>query len=588
MIVRLHREMKNAPGVVDLLAPWITPDRWRWHETTELNLVELTPAQLAALHRDLEPHGGTPGVAKLRRELSAWQAMLGDKGNARPKNLVQFEAQLRLTLARQARPWLYRQRGEGWLACYVDDVQYHPPERTRDGLIPERCSLRMVWEELGTVRAEKVSWGGDDVRGLSVVEALTCHELGVDTPERHAAHQAEMARYRELVPAIGRQLWARGVATDEDCDGNPESRGSSWWWSRTNEYRMERAGQPTRVVVDVFREDDAKEDDHHRSKVRPDRTFWARYRKGLRTHAKDEDGELEWADDGDEPAEASRKLEIPVHPKLVVFDMSKHLRLKIHVGDLEDYAYDPGLIDKLILPTEMKSLVMMLVEHKSSTFTDVVRGKLSGAVVLLAGPPGCGKTLTAEVFSESEGRPLYSVQCSQLGTDPQALEDELLKVFARATRWGAIMLLDEADVYVHERGNDLAQNAIVGVFLRVLEYQNAVLFLTTNRPDDVDDAIASRCIARVTYQAPDARDQERIWRVLADASGASLADKEIARIVKAHPNLSGRDVKNLLKLAMLMRGAEPIDLAAVTYAQQFKPTQSQFRAERAAEKRGRS
>ena len=46
-------------------------------------------------------------------------------------------------------------------------------------------------------------------------------------------------------------------------------------------------------------------------------------------------------------------------------------------------------------------------------------------------------------------RPLYSVQCSQLGLEPADLERELLKIFTRAARWNAILLLDEADVYIH-------------------------------------------------------------------------------------------------------------------------------------------
>jgi len=203
-----------------------------------------------------------------------------------------------------------------------------------------------------------------------------------------------------------------------------------------------------------------------------------------------------------------------------------------------------------------------------------VHGKAGGAVVLLAGPPGTGKTLTAEVYAEAEGRALYSIQCSQLGTDPDELEDELLKVFARSKRWNAVMLLDEADVYVHERGNDLQQNAIVGVFLRVLEYQDSVLFLTTNRPDDVDDAIASRCIARLTYAIPTGPEQKRIWEVLADASGLPDGQLDVAGIVAAHPTLSGRDVKNLLKLARLIN-PERIDAETIRFVQQFKPTKGQ-------------
>src|SRR3546814_2642760 len=53
--------------------------------------------------------------------------------------------------------------------------------------------------------------------------------------------------------------------------------------------------------------------------------------------------------------------------------------------------------------------------------------------------------------------------------------------------------LDEADVYIRCRDNDLEHNAIVAEFLRTLEYFNGLLFMTTNRINDVDDAILSRC-----------------------------------------------------------------------------------------------
>jgi len=254
-----------------------------------------------------------------------------------------------------------------------------------------------------------------------------------------------------------------------------------------------------------------------------------------------------------------------------VFHMAKHLRMRVHVRNLKAYEYDTKLIDKLIIPSHLKQLVHMLVEHKTTAFADVVAGKGGGAVVLLAGPPGVGKTLTAEVFAESEQRALYSVQCSQLGTDPEELEDALLKVFARANRWNAVLLLDEADVYVHERGDDLLQNSIVGVFLRVLEYQTTILFLTTNRPDDVDDAIASRCIARLNYDVPGPHDQREIWKVLAKTMGMTVAPKVLDGLYENNPKLSGRDIKNLLKLSKLLHGAT-VTVDSIEKVKVYQPT----------------
>ena len=57
--------------------------------------------------------------------------------------------------------------------------------------------------------------------------------------------------------------------------------------------------------------------------------------------------------------------------------------------------------------------------------------------MLLGGPPGVGKTLTAEVFSEATERPLLSVQAAQLGISPTDIENQLVQVLQRGSRWNA-------------------------------------------------------------------------------------------------------------------------------------------------------
>lgn len=272
----------------------------------------------------------------------------------------------------------------------------------------------------------------------------------------------------------------------------------------------------------------------------------------------------------------TKEPEIPIHPLVACFDTKKHLRVRLHVNQLTVYEYDKALGDRLILPQEDRDLINILLAHKS-TFADVVSGKGGGSVVLCTGGPGLGKTLTAELYSEIAARPLYTIQCSQLGTEPDELEEELLKCLARAERWGAITLLDEADVYIRPRGDDLQQNAIVGTFLRVLEYYRGVMFMTTNRPDMVDDAIASRCIARIQYELPNEERMAKIWRDQATLNGAKIPDKEMKLILKAHPALSGRDIKNLMKLALLVAESRKTDgvitAEIVKFVKRFKSTQ---------------
>jgi len=118
----------------------------------------------------------------------------------------------------------------------------------------------------------------------------------------------------------------------------------------------------------------------------------------------------------------------------------------------------------------------------------------------------------------------------------------------RAQRWGAVMLIDEADVYIKRRDDDMTMNAVVGVFLRVLEYFNGLLFLTTNRVDDIDEAIISRCIALIRYHPPDLESRERIWEVMVEQFGLEVGAGVIRELAGIFPDASGRDIKGLAKL----------------------------------------
>ena len=89
----------------------------------------------------------------------------------------------------------------------------------------------------------------------------------------------------------------------------------------------------------------------------------------------------------------------------------------------------------------------------------------------MLGPPGVGKTLTAECIADLYERPLYSVTSGDIGTDPRFIEEELHKIFTYAANWNAVLLLDEADVFLAERNlEDLSRNALVsGEFSRVFQ-----------------------------------------------------------------------------------------------------------------------
>ena len=241
---------------------------------------------------------------------------------------------------------------------------------------------------------------------------------------------------------------------------------------------------------------------------------------------------------------------IPLLTAVRVFDLGAQDYLDVNTGDLDAYAYDPSLQDKMVLPDEQRELLTILTSDIGVFTGDIINGKSAGNVILAKGRPGVGKTLTAEVYAEVIGKPLYSIHSGSLGITPEAVRKNLEVIFDRAKRWDAVLLLDEADVFVLERGLDLVQNAIVAEFLRTLEYFDGLLFLTTNRMNGVDEAILARCAAVIEYHAPSPEDARQIWQIMARGNDIELDADLLDRLVNDFVDITARDIKMVLRLAL--------------------------------------
>ncbi|KXX74376.1 ATP-dependent zinc metalloprotease YME1, partial [Madurella mycetomatis] len=186
------------------------------------------------------------------------------------------------------------------------------------------------------------------------------------------------------------------------------------------------------------------------------------------------------------------------------------------VSRITKIEWNTSVWDSLVLPDTSKRLVRTLVKSHISHgagFDDFVRGKGRGLVGLLAGPPGVGKTLTAEAVAETVQRPLYMLSSGELGSDPDSIDQRLQTVFRLAQTWKAVLLLDEADVFMAKRTDlDLTRNAIVSIFLRQLEYYQGILILTTNRVEEIDDAFRSRIHFQLSFPELDSVARRAIWR----------------------------------------------------------------------------
>ncbi|CAG8467559.1 347_t:CDS:2 [Gigaspora margarita] len=219
---------------------------------------------------------------------------------------------------------------------------------------------------------------------------------------------------------------------------------------------------------------------------------------------------------------------------------------------------------------------------------DPISNKGNGCIFLCYGPPGTGKTLTAECVAEFLRRPLWALTIHELGTDAKGcyiaallgmyilleerkgkivvririremlyrgngclivllflpiwspsllyanrLEKQLTKVLDIAHTWRAVLLLDEADIYLEKRDTtNLGRNAMVGVFLRLLEYYQERHGTWTNFIRRADLPLKADDFINYELNGREIRNVIHIARKLARDKGVDLNSDIVIDVIK--------------------------------------------------------
>lgn len=434
------------------------------------------------------------------------------------------------------RGWLFRPTASGKpVAFLVHRIDYTPPGDEEAG----RILVELKANAMGKTVTTNIIIRERDIPGKTVAELLACKGYVKESSDLVAQYDASTARFFAWRSDHGRQFSGRGTGIYAE---DPTASHRTTDWTRKSVVVLSSNGGFARLVNDegILQERSLELDS-------PSVLLGKYLRKAGRSSSFDDDVER-LAETLQESIPEHLFRQVPVHAYVLMFHLDLHHHVWVHVDDMRPYAYQPELKDKLILPEEQTDLIDILTAEMDVLMDDIVEGKSGGTTVLCTGPAGVGKTLTAEVYAEIIRRPLYRVHSGQLGLNVSEMETALKDTLTRAQRWGAVMLIDEADVYIKRRDDNIANNAVVGVFLRVLEYFNGLLFLTTNRVDDIDEAIVSRCIAVIRYHPPSVDDRRKIWSVMAGQFELELADGLIAELADVFPTARGRDIKGLAKL----------------------------------------
>lgn len=241
-----------------------------------------------------------------------------------------------------------------------------------------------------------------------------------------------------------------------------------------------------------------------------------------------------------------------IDPLVMIYSFKQKNWYATNYSSLLEINYRVDAFDNLILGDDKKRLLSAIVHEHNVENTDFIDDKSGNGIILLHGVAGTGKTLTAESVAETTKKPLYKVSLGELGVNLKTLETSLSTILSLCERWNAILLIDEADVFLEERNSDnLERNAMVAVFLRLLEYYNGVLFLTTNRAMNFDTAFTSRITLAIEYKRPDRR---TMWNSLLKLSNIHIDASDLD--VLCEYDLNGRQIKNCINSAKALSAYE--------------------------------
>jgi SpoVK/Ycf46/Vps4 family AAA+-type ATPase len=219
-------------------------------------------------------------------------------------------------------------------------------------------------------------------------------------------------------------------------------------------------------------------------------------------------------------------------------------------------SYSKGHLDEMVLPDEVRARLDRLLREQRQQARLREHGLRPRNRVLLLGPPGSGKTMTASVLAGEMHLPLFSIQFDGLITKFMGETAAKLRlVFDAIHRTRGVYLFDELDAIGGNRAlaNDVGEiRRVLNSFLQFLEQESSqsVIVAATNHPELLDGALFRRFDDVIEYGPPSADLAARAvrtrlaafdlgavaWADVATAtSGLSYADLGVASddVVKA-------------------------------------------------------
>ena len=245
------------------------------------------------------------------------------------------------------------------------------------------------------------------------------------------------------------------------------------------------------------------------------------------------------------------------------------------LANLLEASYPQARLGEMVLGAELASQIDRVIREQRHAGRIVERGLAPRRKLLLAGPSGTGKTLTASVLAGELGLPLFQVRLDALITKYMGeTAAKLRQVFEATRRTRGVYLFDEFDAIGSQRGlaNDVGEiRRVLNSFLQMIEqdHSHSLVIAATNHPDILDSALFRRFDDILHYDLPGRAQITRLlkarlqavavkrvrWQFLADtAAGLSYAEvtraaNEVLKdsLIQERPLVHEQDIRLMLK-----------------------------------------
>ena len=223
--------------------------------------------------------------------------------------------------------------------------------------------------------------------------------------------------------------------------------------------------------------------------------------------------------------------------------------------------------DDIVLPADQIALLQEIVSTVRGRSTVLeqwaVGRKLAssrGVSILFAGPPGTGKTMSAQIIAAELGLDLYKIDLSTIISKYIGeTEKNLERIFTEAESSNAILFFDEADALFGKRSevrdsHDRYANVEISYLLQRMEAYDGVTILATNLRANLDDAFTRRLQFAVDFPFPEEADRLRIWQQLFPLEVPRAPQLDLS-LLAGRFKLAGGNIRNIIVSAAYLASA---------------------------------